>query len=94
MGEKQVIEIDQHSSTADQIEEWSYTDWIEVIESLDSDHVPRLSGGDAEAAQAIHGGHYEIKQVSDSESPPWGMVWYVEGEDGSMEIYEHNFATK
>lgn len=94
MGNITIIEMDQHSSTADQIDEWDFETWKKVIDDTGDDTVPNLSGGDAEAAQAIHGGRYDVKEVSESDSPGWGMVWYREGEDGSMERYKHNFATK
>lgn len=86
--------MDQHSSTADQVDEWDFETWRKVLEASGPDEVPKLSGGDAEAAQAIHGGQYRVKEVSEDDSPGWGYVWYQEADDGSMEVYKANYATK
>lgn len=94
MSEITIIKIDQHSATADQIDVWSFEQWRRAIEESGEGMVPKLTGGDAEAAQAIHGGSYEVKDVTESESPSWGSVWFREGDDGGMEQYKTNFATK
>lgn len=91
---KTVVAMDQHSSTADQINDWSFDTWKKIIKQAGDNEVPKLTGGDAEAAQAIHGGQYTVKEVEESESPNWGKVWYEEAEDGSMKLYKHNYATK
>lgn len=89
----EVISIDQHSSTADQVDEWDYETWKKVINGCGVDEVPSLSGGDAKAAQKIHGGSYSVKEVNEDDSPRWGFVWFVKDSDGSMKKYKTNYAT-
>jgi hypothetical protein len=65
-----------------------------AIENCEDNEIPKLSGGDAKVAQAIHGERYDIKMVKEDEEPGLGMVWYKKGSDGSLELYKHNYATK
>lgn len=90
----EVIEVDQHSSTADQFNEWDFEQMKKVINGCSVNEVPKLSGGDAEAAQSIYGGNYEVKKVNKDDEPGWGMVWFKEGENGELKRYKYNFATK
>jgi len=90
---REVIEMDQWSSTGD-LDEWTFEQMKNTIENLKDGHAPAIEGGDAEAAQAIHGGSYAVKEVGGDDSPRTGRVWYVEGEDGGLERYKWNYATK
>lgn len=89
----EVIEVDQWSSTGD-ITEHSFEDVKACINACGPDEVPDIEGGDAEAAQAIFGGRYEVKEVDEDARPRKAMVWYVEGENGEMKQYKANYATK
>jgi len=89
----EVIKMDQWSSTGN-LDEWTYEQMKDTIENLKDGHAPAIEGGDAEAAQKIHGGRYAVAEVEDEETPPKGMVWYVEGDGGDLERYKTNFATK
>lgn len=93
MGTKTVIEMDQWSSTGD-LEDWSFEQMVEAIETGPDNHVPAIKGGDAEAAQGIFGGDYSVKEVGEDDRPRKGLVWFVEGEDGGLERWKYNYATR
>ena len=91
--EIEVIEIDQWSATGD-IHKWSFAEFKEVIEASDTNNPPDIEGGDAEAIQKIIGGRYDVKTVRESDSPRKGYIWYRESDDGSLERYKSNTASK
>lgn len=89
---REVIAMDQWSSTGD-LDQWSYEEMKSTIENLEDGYAPSIEGGDAKAAQQIHGGRYDVKEVGEDDTPSKGMVWFIEGDDGGLERHKTNFAT-
>lgn len=87
-----VLEIDQWSQTGN-IEDFEFSELREIIESCEDDEVPNIEGGDAEAARALFGGRFDVKEVDPDEDPSKGYVWFTEGDDDEIEEYKHNYAT-
>lgn len=77
-----VIEVDQ----------WTSSGNMETI-PFDSVSLEQITGGDSEAAKTIFGGHFEIKEISEGDSPTIGNVWFKKGTDGNCEFYKSNFDT-
>jgi len=91
--EVEIIEMDQWSSTGD-LDDWTYKQMKDAIEIGPDTHTPAIKGGDAEAAQAIFGGDYTVKTVSESDIPRKGLVWFTEGDNGGLVRWKHNVATR
>lgn len=90
----ELIVLDQHSSTAEQVDEWDFETWKKVIQGADENEIPKLSGGDAEVPKALHSGVYEVRKVDENDEPDWGRVWFKKGSNGGLERYKTNYATK
>ena len=75
-----IIQVDQFTSTGN-------------IESLDFETVElsAISGGDSQAAKAIFGGSFDIREVDDNDGPRIGYVWFKKGEDGKCKSYKFNY---
>lgn len=77
-----VLEIDQFSSSADNLTNMGFKDF----------ELQKLSGGSSEAAKVIFGGYAKVKMVGANERPSIGDVWYVE-ENGKFKLYLANYDT-
>lgn len=77
-----VIEVDQFTSSGN-IRELSFN----------AVTLSEITGGDSEAAKLIFGGRFNVKDVSESEKPSIGYVWFKEGVDGKCTIYKSNYDT-
>lgn len=80
-----VLEVNQWSSTADNIGQFSVDDF--------RDKKPSLNGGDSEAAEALFGFHPLIKSVPESAGPSKGNVWFRDGANGKLELWKANYDT-
>lgn len=80
-----VVELDQWSATGNVIELP-----MRVFENAMLG-IQLLTGGDSEAAKAIFGGHVKVREVSESELPSKGYVWFKEGPNGLLERYRANY---
>lgn len=89
----EVVAIDQWSQSGD-LSEWTYDQMKATIEDCDDGQIPDIDGGDADAAAAMFGGRFDVKTVEPGDSPKKGIVWFVEGDDGGLEPYAKNYATK
>lgn len=89
----EVIAIDQWSQSGD-LSEWTYDQMKATIEDCGDNEIPSIEGGDADAAAKMFGGDFDVKTVDPDDSPKKGMVWFVEGDDGGLETYAKNYATK
>lgn len=49
-----------------------------------------IEGGDAAAARAIFGGHWQWYTATRDETPPLGRVWYAQ-RGGRAELYRTNY---
>jgi hypothetical protein len=79
---KEIIEMDQWSSTADNIKDLKF-DEIEIY---------YLKGGDSEAVKRIFGGHFIRRTVTDTAIPYIGNVWYIKDEDtGGLKKYRAKY---
>ena len=77
-----IIEMDQWSSTADNIENLDFDDC-----TLDS-----LHGGDSEAAKKIFGGKFNVTLVKEDSNPYRGYVWFIKDETtGKLKRYKANY---
>lgn len=88
----EIIELDQWSSTAD-LDDYTFERLKQAIESCDDGYVPKLEGGDSDAAVGMGIASFEVKEVEESDKPKKGFVWYRETEDGGIEMYKANTAS-
>lgn len=88
-----VVAIDQWSATGD-LDEWTFEQMKHTIENLDEGKAPAIEGGDASAARALHGGRYDVKEVSPDDSPSEAMVWFREGDDGGLEQFDSSTVSR
>lgn len=89
----EVIAVDQWSSTGE-IETFDYGELVELIQSCGENEVPAIEGGDAGSARAMGISSFAVKEVPDDASPRKGEVWYRETDDGSVEKWKYNYATR
>lgn len=61
-----VLEVDQWTATADNIEEFS----------LGTFDLSKVSGGDSRAAQEVFGGRAVVRDVEEDWVPPMASVWF------------------
>jgi hypothetical protein len=76
-----VIEVDQ----------WTATGNIKELIFKDLNDVQDISGGDSEAVKKIFGGHFHKKEVTESDRPHIGYVWFTEGDDGKCALYKASY---
>jgi hypothetical protein len=77
-----IIEVDQFTSTG------NVTCQLFEAVSLGS-----ISGGDSEAAKAIFGGSFRLREVDENAKPSLGHVWFKKGINGYCELYKANYDT-
>lgn len=82
MPEREVLEVDQWTSTGDMTEHT----WAE----LKAQGIDAIAGGDSEAARVIFGGHFMFRTVREDERPSLGEVWFIEGADGRPDLWKMN----
>lgn len=88
-----VISVDQWTQTGN-INHFTFAELRDAIEADGVEALQSIEGGDAEAARAIFGGRIDVKTVDRDATPKKGMVWYVEDDDGELEKFKTNYATK
>jgi hypothetical protein len=77
-----VIEVDQFTSTGNLREQ-----------PFDEVTLGGIEGGDSEAAKVIFGGRFNVREVSETQNPSIGYVWFKKGENGKPELYKSNYDT-
>jgi len=75
-----ILELDQWSSTATNISEFNFSNF----------DFTKLYGGDSEAAKGIFGGHFDVREVKETDSPSISNVWFME-ENGKLKLWKYNY---
>lgn len=81
-----ILEVDQWHSTGD-ITKFSMGE----LEGDAQLALGQIKGGDSKAAKVIFGGHLVIREVSETDSPSVGTVWFRQGQHGKLEKYKSNY---
>lgn len=82
----EVLEVDQWSSTADNLREMSLADFKEG-KGFDN-----LKGGDSEAIKSLRLGSYKIITVEEDWTPDIGDVWFREDpETGKLKYWKARY---
>lgn len=75
-----IIEVDQFTSTGN----------IQTL-TFKNAALDKISGRDSEAAKAIFGGSFSVREVEEDAKPRLGCVWFKEGQDGKCQFYKANY---
>lgn len=75
-----ILEVDQWTSTGN-ITDFSFEDF----------DLQKVSGGDSAAAKVIFGGNARLREVSETDRPYLGTVWFRQGPTGKLEKYLANY---
>ena len=83
-----VLEVNQWMSTGD----LKAFKWDELVDAYGNVNLDCVSGGDSEAIQQICGSGASVKEVNETDTPPWASVWFIKDKKtGRMEYYKANY---